>query len=213
MKSWSVIRFILLLLIVSLVFYDLKSYAQTSNDTQLGGSSQTSAIQDYLASQQCTSSQSGSASSAEATYRTCRDELADQALKILNTCGEAQFSAEWATCANGGDPDASSDSASGSSSTPLATDDKSDSLHSGDPAASGRIFNYIKVIMIVLSAAAGLAIVGSFVVAGVQYATAGENTGSISKAKTRIVYTVIVLIVYMLIFSIITWLIPGSQIL
>lgn len=196
---------------------NLNVYAQTSSDTPLEGSTQTQVIQDYLAGQLCDSSGISTDHSAAEAYNRCRDDLSDQALSILNTCGEAQFTSQWFNCANGTTDGSGGGSDSGGSteptSTPLASNSQSDALHSADTAGSGGLFNYIKVVLIVFSAAAGLAIVGSLVVAGVQYATAGENSGSISKAKERIVYTLMALVLFLMLFSIVNWLVPGSQII
>ena len=75
---------------------------------------------------------------------------------------------------------------------------------------SGKFFSYLTIIFTVFSALAGIAMVASLVVAGIQYATAGDNAGAISKAKSRIVYTLITLLLYVMLFYIVTWLIPSD---
>lgn len=87
---------------------------------------------------------------------------------------------------------------------------ESESLHQADDSESGKFFSYLAIIFTVFSALAGIAMVASLVVAGIQYATAGDNAGAISKAKSRIVYTLIALLLYVMLFYIVTWLIPSD---
>ena len=87
---------------------------------------------------------------------------------------------------------------------------ESESLHQADDSESGKFFNYLTIIFTVFSALAGVAMVASLVVAGIQYATSGDNAGAISKAKSRIVYTLIALLLYVMLFYIVTWLIPSD---
>lgn len=72
---------------------------------------------------------------------------------------------------------------------------------------------YSKIInpgIIVLSAAVVLAIIGSIVVAGIQYSTANGNSSAVAAAKNRIFVSVVVLILYIFGFAILQWLIPGG---
>lgn len=72
---------------------------------------------------------------------------------------------------------------------------------------------YTKILnpaILALSAAVVLAVVGSIVVAGVQYSTANGNSSAVASAKNRIVISILVLILYTFGFAILQWLIPGG---
>ncbi len=109
-------------------------------------------------------------------------------------------------------PELKPESSSGSSTSldDSALEGSSESLHQADDSKSGKFFSYLTIIFTVFSALAGIAMVASLVVAGIQYATAGDNAGAISKAKSRIVYTLITLLLYVMLFYIVTWLIPSD---
>jgi hypothetical protein len=85
----------------------------------------------------------------------------------------------------------------------------SKSLHTADANNSTKLFNVTTIVVKIIGALAGIAIVGSLVVAGVQYATAGDNSGAITKAKTRIAYTLIALVIYIMVYYVAVWLIPS----
>ena len=91
----------------------------------------------------------------------------------------------------------------------IAGDGDSDELHTANAQDKGLIYSFVLVILTVIGALAGVAIVGSFVVAGIQYATAGDNPSAVTKAKTRIAYTLIVMVVYAMLYYVAVWLIPS----
>lgn len=164
-------------------------------------------IQDYLASQICSVDSPTSADSAERQQEACKNRLRDDARQIFDTCEAAGGDDATKLQCLAAEAQKVKEVTSG---TGLTQDSDSNSLHSASDANSGKLYNYIKIVVIILSTGGGLAILGSFVFAGVQYATAGENSGSISKAKERIVYTLIALVLYLMLFSIVNWLIPGQ---
>ena len=72
---------------------------------------------------------------------------------------------------------------------------------------------YTKIInpaIIVLSAGVVLAVIGSIVIAGIQYTTANGNASAVASAKNRIFISVVVLIMYIFGFALLQWLIPGG---
>lgn len=61
-----------------------------------------------------------------------------------------------------------------------------------------------------LGAGVGIAIIGSGVVAGIQYAASRGDPQATANAKKRILSTVIALAFYLLAFSLLQWLLPGG---
>ncbi len=61
-----------------------------------------------------------------------------------------------------------------------------------------------------LSAIAGMAIIGSIMLAGYQYMTAKDNSGQVEAAKKRILWALIALGLFIFMFSLLNWLVPGG---
>ncbi len=61
-----------------------------------------------------------------------------------------------------------------------------------------------------LSAGVGIVVVGTIVVAGIQYTTAGENATKVEEAKKRIISGIVALVAFLLTFAVLQWLIPGG---
>lgn len=61
-----------------------------------------------------------------------------------------------------------------------------------------------------LSDGVGLIVIASLVVAGLQYTLAGGNPQSTQKAKTRIRSAITALVLYIFIYAIINYLVPGG---
>lgn len=61
-----------------------------------------------------------------------------------------------------------------------------------------------------LSAGVGLVIVGSVVVAGIQYSASGGDPQAAAKAKARISSTLIALLVFIFSYALLNYLIPGG---
>jgi hypothetical protein len=72
------------------------------------------------------------------------------------------------------------------------------------------IIKDINVLVNFLSAAAGIVIVGSIIVGGIQYSAAGNNPNAVSAAKKRITDALIALLAFFFIFGFLQWLIPGG---
>lgn len=61
-----------------------------------------------------------------------------------------------------------------------------------------------------LSFGVGIAVVGMIVFAGIQYITSGGVPQKIDAARSRITNAVIALVLYIFMYAIIQWLIPGG---
>jgi hypothetical protein len=61
-----------------------------------------------------------------------------------------------------------------------------------------------------LSAVAGMAIVASIVIAGYQYMTARDNSGQVESAKKRMMWAIIALGVFVFMYAILNFLVPGG---
>jgi len=74
------------------------------------------------------------------------------------------------------------------------------------------ILNLIVIGINVLSAIAGIVFVASVMIAGFQYMTAQDNAGQIQKARSRIVMTLVALAIFIFMYAILNFLIPGGVI-
>lgn len=72
------------------------------------------------------------------------------------------------------------------------------------------ILKYSVDLINILSAVAGMAIVGSIMIAGYQYMTARDNPGQIEAAKKRIVWALVALGLFIFMYAILDFLIPGG---
>jgi len=79
-----------------------------------------------------------------------------------------------------------------------------------DPASGGAIINYLRGWLIVLNLAVPGVILVVILVAGVQYVTAGADPGLVKSAKTRLINAIIALVLYLLMFAILQFLVPGG---
>jgi hypothetical protein len=72
------------------------------------------------------------------------------------------------------------------------------------------IVKRLNEVLVVLSALVALVIIGSLIVAGIQYSAAGSNAQAVSAAKTRIINAFIALAAFIAIFAFLQWLVPGG---
>lgn len=72
------------------------------------------------------------------------------------------------------------------------------------------IDGYLAMGVNVLTAVAGLAVVGSIIVGGIQYMSAGGNASQVSAAKNRIFVSVASLIMLGFGYALLQWLVPGG---
>ena len=71
------------------------------------------------------------------------------------------------------------------------------------------IMNILKAVVDIMSVGIGILGVIGISVSGVQYLTAGGNEEQTRKAKHRIFEIVLGLVVYVMIYTILVWLLPG----
>lgn len=76
--------------------------------------------------------------------------------------------------------------------------------------ADNPIVKDINQIVNFLAAVVGVAVVGSLIWGGIQYATASDNSGAVSEAKKRIINSLIALVAYIFTFAFLQWLVPGG---
>lgn len=88
----------------------------------------------------------------------------------------------------------------------LLEGDCKDGLTKDNCAIVGYLINTINA----LSALAGMAIIGSIMMAGYQYMTARDNSGQIEAAKKRIIWALVALGVFIFMYSLLNWLVPGG---
>jgi mannose/fructose/N-acetylgalactosamine-specific phosphotransferase system component IID len=75
---------------------------------------------------------------------------------------------------------------------------------------NNQIVKDLNTIVTILSGIVGIVVIGSLIFAGIRYSLAGDNSQEVSAAKQRIINSFIALVVYIAIFSILQWLIPGG---
>lgn len=105
---------------------------------------------------------------------------------------------------------------------PYTLPEPSDSIGDSDGALSGDcseevlnsencgIIGLLVMAINILSALAGMAIIASIVVAGYQYMTARDNSGQIQKARMRIIWALSALALFVFMYAILNFLIPGG---
>ncbi len=76
--------------------------------------------------------------------------------------------------------------------------------------ANNPIVQDLNKIVNVLSGLVGVVVVGTIILGGIQFATAGDKAEAVSAAKKRIVNGVLALVVFLFIFAFLQWLIPGG---
>lgn len=69
---------------------------------------------------------------------------------------------------------------------------------------------YINPLIRFVSAIAGVAVVISIVIAGIQYSMAGGDPGKVAAAKQRITQSIIALLAFIFLLSFLQWLTPGG---
>lgn len=82
----------------------------------------------------------------------------------------------------------------------------------GGPVDSSNcgILRYLVIFINVLSALAGIAIVGSIIYGGIQYSMAGSDPQKVSEAKGRIRNAIIALMFFLFMYALLNYLVPGG---
>lgn len=78
--------------------------------------------------------------------------------------------------------------------------------------ANCAITNYLILFINALSALAGVVIVASIVVAGIQYSSSGDDPAKIQAAKHRIANALFALFVLIFFYAFLQWVVPGGVI-
>jgi hypothetical protein len=79
-----------------------------------------------------------------------------------------------------------------------------------DKNTGGAILAYLALILSVLSKLVGAVIVLMLVVAGIQYITSMGDPGAIKDAKNKIVNAITALVLFLMMYAILNFLIPGG---
>jgi hypothetical protein len=92
---------------------------------------------------------------------------------------------------------------------PASCSDSSDSgiqncLH------NNQIVKDLNKIVDFLSVGAGIIIIGTIMLGGIQYTLAGDNANATGAAKKRIINGLIALAIFLFSFAILQWLLPGG---
>lgn len=77
------------------------------------------------------------------------------------------------------------------------------------PKAQSDLFGYASDFVGILSLLIGVVLIGSTIFAGIQYTTAGGDSGKVQKAKGRLASNVVVLVLYVFSAAILNWIIPS----
>ncbi|MGB4762541.1 MAG: hypothetical protein WBP12_04270 [Candidatus Saccharimonas sp.] len=72
------------------------------------------------------------------------------------------------------------------------------------------LFLLLTWVLTILTAVVGIAAIGTIIYAGIMYASAGDDSGMVSKAKTLIRDVVIGVVAYGLMVVALNWLVPGG---
>ena len=72
------------------------------------------------------------------------------------------------------------------------------------------INKYVSPIVLLLTASIGVLAVISYIVAAIQYSSAGDDPGAVSRAKDRAFKTTLGLLAYLFLFAFLNYLIPGG---
>ncbi|HUD11343.1 MAG TPA: hypothetical protein VMS08_02955 [Candidatus Saccharimonadia bacterium] len=81
---------------------------------------------------------------------------------------------------------------------------------SNDPATGGAIVNYLRGWLALLSYSVGLVVMLMLVIGGVQYITSAADPGMVKSAKKRITNAITALVLYLMMFAILQFLVPGG---
>jgi hypothetical protein len=77
-------------------------------------------------------------------------------------------------------------------------------------ASNCTLIDYLVRGINVLSALAGMAIIGSVIFAGYEYMTARDNSGQISKARMRIVWSITAMALFVFMYALLNFIVPGG---
>lgn len=76
--------------------------------------------------------------------------------------------------------------------------------------ASNPIVKYLKIAINTLAAGVAVVVTAMIIYGGIQYIVGGDNTNVVADAKKRITNALIALIMFMFIYALLQWLVPGG---
>jgi heme/copper-type cytochrome/quinol oxidase subunit 2 len=94
--------------------------------------------------------------------------------------------------------------------TVSAQGEEVDICGSGASACNRFIDTYINPFIVLLTVMVGIAAVISIVMAGVQYSSSADDPSAVTKAKQRVLSTVIGLVAYIFLLAFLNYLVPGG---
>ncbi len=89
---------------------------------------------------------------------------------------------------------------------PAAIDCKAKTLNKSNCGIVGYLVTFINV----LSALVGIVVVGSIIIAGIQFSAAGNDPQKVESARNRIVNSLLALLVFIFMFAFLQWVVPGG---
>jgi hypothetical protein len=98
------------------------------------------------------------------------------------------------------------------SDEPIETDCEPEPPGSALTRENCGIINLLVIGINILSALAGMAIVFSMMFAGYLYMTSRDNSGQVQKAKQRIVWSLTALVLFIFMYALLNFLVPGGVI-
>jgi hypothetical protein len=79
-----------------------------------------------------------------------------------------------------------------------------------NPAAGGAIMGYLRGWLKLFGGAVGITIILMLIVAGIQYITSAGDPTAVKSAKNRVVNAITALVLYLMMFAILSFLVPGG---
>lgn len=79
----------------------------------------------------------------------------------------------------------------------------------GAESSLPELYGYLNGSVEILSLLIGVVLVGSTIFAGIQYTTAGGDSGKVQKAKGRLATNILVLTLYTFSAAVLNWILPG----
>ena len=78
------------------------------------------------------------------------------------------------------------------------------------PRCTQFVQTYINPFIVLLSGLAGVFAVISLIIAGIQYSASADDPGAVSKAKQRMLQTVIGILAFIFLYAFLDYLVPGG---
>lgn len=130
---------------------------------------------------------------------------------ILNCNSETQESKITTFIASTGDnPGAVTVDNGVEASTSFNVDCEVENANEPVTAENCEIIRYLVNGINILSAVAGMAIIGSIMIAGYQYMTARDNSGQVEAAKKRIIWAMAALGLFLFMYAFLNFVVPGG---